>query len=187
MPALAARVRSLIRVTAPVLVGVLAIVQPGSAVFTTTTTYHFVGTCSDCAGTGTGSLILGNYTLGSAFTTANFLSFSYSSNLISFTIATGSPGINVSGTLPATLPGPANVVIFNSQNQFVSEIPGNAAWCAGTGCLDDLGISGTWSLASATPTGAPAPNTIGLMGVALVTVLLAQILLRRRRNRPAAR
>jgi hypothetical protein len=190
MPGLAPRVCSLVRVAAPLLVGVLAIVQAGSAVPSVITTYNFVGTCSDCTGTGTGTLVLQNYTLGNAISSSNFVSFTYTSNLTSFTI----PASNLStivATLPSALPAEANVFFETNVSPFYVFISENANdngdWCTGTDCDGDFGINGTWSLAVAAPTGAPAPNTIALMGVALVAVLMAQILLRRRRNQTAAR
>jgi len=53
----------------------------------TFSTFDFKGTCSDCNGFGTGTLVLANYTLGNSFdTAANFVSFDYSSNLLSLSI-----------------------------------------------------------------------------------------------------
>ena len=37
-------------------------------------TYQFVGQCSDCTGTGTATLVLQNYTLGTQLANANFVS-----------------------------------------------------------------------------------------------------------------
>ncbi len=43
-------------------------------------TFIFTGTCSGCAGTSVGVLTLTNYTPGTALTTANFVSFVFSSS-----------------------------------------------------------------------------------------------------------
>jgi hypothetical protein len=53
----------------------------------TSDTSYFEGYCSDCTGLGTAELILQNYTLGNELTNANFVGFSYSSNLTSYTIS----------------------------------------------------------------------------------------------------
>jgi hypothetical protein len=71
------------------------------------TTYTFTGDCTDCTGQGMGTLVLQNYTLGDELETSNFVSFTYSSNLLSFTSDDGS----LFGVLPVNLPAPANVDI----------------------------------------------------------------------------
>src|ERR1044072_7874497 len=65
------------------LFGMAALSAPAAA---TDTTVLFTGTCSDCTGTGKGTLVLQDYTIGDALSAANFVSFSYSSNLTSFTL-----------------------------------------------------------------------------------------------------
>jgi hypothetical protein len=52
----------------------------------TDTTYMFTGSCSDCTGTGVGYLTLQNYTPGTALSYSDFVSFTYTSNLSSFSI-----------------------------------------------------------------------------------------------------
>src|SRR5689334_11312287 len=72
----------------------------------TTSSYQFVGNCSDCAGTAMATLVLQNYTPGSALNNSDFVSLTYSSNLLNFTLlANESPSIT--GSLPASLPGHA--------------------------------------------------------------------------------
>ncbi len=191
MAGLGSQVYSRIARAAVVVVGVLAIVQSGSAVPGTMATYAFVGTCQDCTGSGIASLTVQNYTLGTTLTNSNLVSFSYRSNLLTFTVTAGNGSL--SGSLPAVLPGPANVSVSNflpflaGSEGFISQT--NGVWCAGPTCLSDLGTGGVWSLPAAAPTATPAPNTLMLLGVALVLVLMAQMLLKLRRlpKRTAAR
>jgi hypothetical protein len=83
MTSFASKVRSIFRVSA--LAAVCAVAVPsGFAVCLQTgptTTYQFVGQCTDCSGTGVGLLTVRNYTLGNALEYCNFVSFSYTSNL----------------------------------------------------------------------------------------------------------
>ncbi len=56
-----------------------------------TVTFQFTGTCTDCSGSSTGTLVLQDYTFGSQTTAgylapANFVSFSYQSSLLDFAI-----------------------------------------------------------------------------------------------------
>jgi len=131
---------------------------------TTTTTYNFSGQCTDCNGTATAQLtLLSSYVLGTSITTSNFVSFHYDgTNLISaFTINLADVGF-LSGSLPATLPGPATLsVIDTTFFGFDSGITGQ--WNVGG---DDFGTLGVYSLAGAT-TGAPEPGTLGVMGAGL--------------------
>ena len=151
-------------------------------------TYQFVGQCSDCTGTGTATLVLQNYTLGTQLANANFVSLAYSSNLISFTLtAADSPGI--SGMIPANLPAAAVVSIganvFNNPKQLETQTGGNpnARWCAGVSCFQDQGINGTWSLPSApapTPVSTPALSDSLLIGLAAGIAVMGGILLKTR-------
>jgi hypothetical protein len=92
-------------------------------------------------------LTLQNYTLGTALAPCNFVSFTYTSNLTSFTIT--APGsFSLSGTLPASLPSAASIRVRGTgRNDFQSNTDG--AWYVG---LDDHGTGGIWSLPSAVPT-----------------------------------
>jgi hypothetical protein len=75
----------------------------------------FVGTCSDCAGSGVGVLTLQDFVLGSALTASNFVDFTYHSNLVSFDITAAKLG-----TFSATfneLPGLDRVDIAQAQPQ----------------------------------------------------------------------
>jgi hypothetical protein len=125
-------------------------------------TYNFVGTCTDCQGTVTATLVLGNlgeYVPGSPITITNFVSFTYGgSNLYpSFTINDLSPGLEVSGSIPAALPGPADVGIQSDGLVFNSSTDGY--WDAGPAA--DEGTAGTWSLS--TPSSAPEPGSLALL------------------------
>ena len=73
--------------------------------------FNYTGTCTDCTFS-TGTLeLFGGYTLGSPVTSSNFVDFTYMSNLLNFSIDQSDPGFSVSGSLPATLPGAATLLI----------------------------------------------------------------------------
>jgi hypothetical protein len=80
-----------------------------------TVTYDFTADCCDDSygpGSGNGTLVLQNYTLGDALEKSNFVSFSYSSPWFSIsTDSLDSTNGSLSGMLPVDLPGPANVTI----------------------------------------------------------------------------
>jgi hypothetical protein len=151
-------------------------------------TYSFVGACSDCSGNATAQLVLVNYTQGTALTAANFVSLSYSSNLLSFTLlASDNPSIN--GTLPVTLPSPAQVSISGPGNKILFT-QSSGSWCAG--CAADTGTSSTWGLGSlpapsgVAPVGVPAVGTGVLAGLALAMAALGAHLLKGSRRQGAA-
>ena len=132
-------------------------------------TYQFVGQCTDCTGTGVGQLTVQNYTLGTALNSCNFVSFTYTSNLTSFTIT--APGY-LSGTLPVSLPAAATVNVNNSTNGFSSNVNGN--WVVG---LLDLGTGGIWSLPSTST--APTLSTAALCALGLLLAGAGALLVRR--------
>ena len=130
------------------------------------TTFLFTGTCSDCAGTGTGTLVLKDYTLGDLLGADNFVSFSYSSNLTSFTLNSVNTLI---GSL-SNLPG-ANFVEFNDADFVFSSFAAGqiSPWCTGaTGsCGSDFGLTSSWSLvAGAVPE--PAMWAVMVLGFGLL-------------------
>jgi hypothetical protein len=145
--------------------GLLTVVASGFATpaFSQNTTFTFHGTCSDCSGTATATLVLSNYTLGQAITGANFVSFTYNgTNLqVPFTI-TASTLQSVSGSM-TTIPG-ANTfeVVASNLNEIEFESQVNGSWFCGLG---DSGTLGTWT--GAPPT-TPAPPTSLLVGVGLL-------------------
>ena len=151
MPSFSSRAHSIFRISIILVVCVLAAVETSSAgvciLGGPQTTYQFVGQCTDCTGTGVGELTVQNYTLGTSLSNCNFVSFTYTSNLTSFTIT--APGsFSLSGTLPASLPSAATVrVIGTGSNNFGSNTDGS--WYVG---LTDYGTGGTWSLPSTVPT-----------------------------------
>jgi len=153
------------------------------AAFTTLTTFLFHGNCSDCTGQGTATLVLGNYTPGTNITTGNFVSFTYSSNLISYTINGGELAF-ASGVIPASLPAAANVTLGANpccSRQFTSST--NGSWCSGLNCADDNGTGGVWALPGSptpTPTGAPALSDVGFSCLAVTIAVMGAILLKKR-------
>ena len=134
----------------------------------TNVTYQFVGQCQDCVQgqvvPGTGLLTLQNYTLGTALSNANFVSFTYSSPKMSMSIAPGDlAGGGLTGSLPAGLPAVAQVNIGISGGPALSTQPG--FWCAGlAACLADYGSVHVWSVYSA-----PAPTPTGAVGAPALT------------------
>jgi hypothetical protein len=140
--------------------------------------FNFTGTCTDCGGTapqfGTGTLTLQNYTLGKPIdNTLNYVSFTYHSRLLDLSLTSAnsmidSPFFPVLSILPTSLPGPANVFIFDTSGTvelFGSGIGGG--WCAGVGCGTDNGNMGTYTetpLPTALPLFATGLGALGLLG-----------------------
>jgi hypothetical protein len=160
----------------------------------TTTTFSFVGTCTDCSGQGNATLVLQNYTLGSTILLANFVSLTYSSNLVNFTLGPANVP-SISGSLPANLPSAASVNFFANTGgaaqgmELWTSSSGN--WCGGFECAGDYGTAGTWSLYSSAPvptaTGAPALS--GRMQICLAALMAAMgalLLKSARRTRTSA-
>ena len=127
-----------------------------------TVDYTFTGVCTDCKGSGVGHLTLMDYTLGATLSVANFVSFDYTSDLISTSFVTVS---ELSGALPTGLPSAADVTLASGDFQFRSSTSGY--WCDGNACFDDFGQSHTWSVADA-GTVVPEPASIGLLLSGLV-------------------
>jgi hypothetical protein len=145
----------------------LAVAALPTSLSAATDTFRFVGQCTDCSGVGTGILVLQNYTLGENLTPANFVSFTYSSNKLSFTL-TPSPGQELFGSLPANLPATASVEIANANLsiQFLSSTSG--FWCSGTNCFGDFGDTSNWSVVPPPP---PIPAVTDWELAALATAL----------------
>jgi hypothetical protein len=136
------------------------------------TVITFTGDCLiDCSSTGTGTLTLGgSYTLGSDIG-ASFISFAYSSSFTSFTILPTDTGFFAGGSLPGTLPGAADISIFNNTTGFQSFTSG--FWCVGSRCNsqvnNDAGVNGTFNAAA----GVPEPGSLMLLGSGLAGLLYA--------------
>jgi hypothetical protein len=138
-----------------------------AGIATTTQDFVFSGTCTDCAGFGTGDLELQNYTLGTNATAANFVSFTYSSNLVNYTVTSAdlnSFNADIGPTLPSSH-APVTIFADGFATQFLSR--SNLTWCTGThsDCASDIGPSYVWSQAASTP--APEPASMALLGVGL--------------------
>lgn len=137
----------------------------GATPINPTSTFSFTGDCFDCTGQGHGTLIVQNYTLGDPFDITNFVSFTYFSDLISFTLnGTGpDPGevSDFSGSLPAVLPSFADVNM-NSQSVQIFNSSSAGSWCAGfNGCNLDFGTNGIWAQ-GAGPSPTPEPTSLAL-------------------------
>jgi hypothetical protein len=145
----------------------------------TTTTFVFTGTCTDCIGTVTATLELGNYTQGDPITAANFIEFTYDgSNLLpGFTILPADLTF-IEGSIPAALPSAARVIVVgaNPPVGFVSDTGGT--WLVGLP-EDDFGSNGIWAAAAV-----PEPASWALLGSSL---LMLGLTWRRRRAAPSAR
>lgn len=127
-------------------VGLMSLAAPAAA-----TTFKFTGLCTDCTGLGTGTLVLKNYTFGSTLTTSNFVSFSYNSNLLSYSLSSVD---DLTGSLGATT-GPAFVVLHGGGYAFGSFPLGPvlSPWCTGSSatCGFDYGFFSSWSTAGSVP------------------------------------
>ena len=159
----------------------------------TTTTFSFAGTCTDCSGQGRATLVLQNYTQGNTMLPANFVSLTYSSNLVNFTLTPANVP-SITGSLPASLPSAANVDFFSTTGGAAQGMElntsNNGGWCGGFECAGDRGTAGTWSLSSApvpTATGVPALSArMQICLAALMAAMGALLLKSARRTRTSA-
>jgi hypothetical protein len=106
----------------------------------------FTGVCADCTGTGVGTLTLTNYVPGAALTPANFVSFTYASNLLPSFSITGP--VTISGALGFGT-GAADVSIDGTgpHGGFASfsTTAATGQWQIGEVFLSDFGDSHSWS------------------------------------------
>jgi hypothetical protein len=129
--------------------------------------YTFTGQCTDCTGTGTGTLILlADYVLGTPLLDDDLYSFNYSSNKIPDLSIHNDPTEELSGILPVGL-GPANISISGANGSFDTNADGT--WSAFNPPAD-IGTNGIWSAGSATPT--PEPSALPVIGMCLAAGLI---------------
>ena len=144
-------------------------------------TFQFNGQCAgglgNCTGTGRGTLVLtDDYVQGTAILNSNFVSFDYTSNLLSLSFsgaptepALPGPGkiFSITGDLQ-NLPGPAFVEInLGPSNTVFLSLASGASWCAGSTCNADFGTVYQWSSAVPLPAALPLFAT-GLVGLVLL-------------------
>jgi hypothetical protein len=143
-------------------IAVLALPAPAVA---QDTVYEFSGSCSDCQNTGNGVLTLQDYTPGALLSAGNFVSFSYSSNLLTFDITQseldfdtiGIPGttpfvsgltttsLGLSGALGATA-GPADFYLNASVTEGNTAYSINFDSCVSAVCGSGLTGPGAWNI-----------------------------------------
>lgn len=157
-------------------------------------TYYFNANCTDCAEAANvatygvlGTLVLQDYTAGSAIAIENFVSFDYSgSNLApAFTITPGNFP-TVSGSIPDGLPSPAEFVIeygdrlgFHAHpdgSWFVCAPGTSAPYASQASCTDmwnndtgtgQFGLTNTTVLGPGDPLNVPEPASALLVGLGL--------------------
>ncbi len=175
-----------LRVAFLVVTAMVALENKASAIAVTADSYtaDFFGQCTvDCQGQGHGTLSLHDYILGSALSTSNFTSFTYSSSLLSFTILNGDTGLGLLGSIGGS--GTNIVSIANSGHSFASDLSG--AWCAGNGptCTTvvnlDAGVEGSWQVANNGRV--PEPGSLALAAAGLAGLV---VVARRKRTSLAA-
>lgn len=136
-----------------------AIIGVGLAAPASAVVFDFTGTCFDCTGTGKGRLALKDYHLGDVLTSSNFVKFTYSSNLLSYSLTSVD---DLTGSLTGAT-GPAYVALHGGGYTFNSLVVGPfSPWCTGTTgtCGSDFGFISSWSLAAGS---VPEPAMWGVM------------------------
>jgi hypothetical protein len=146
-----------------------------AAPVTVDSTFTFTGNCTiDCTGTAHATLVLSDYALGSSFTSSNFVSLTYQSNFMSFSVTPTQDTIlsTTNGTFTPPLPGAEGVFI-------AWQVPGNSlvmilqtftsgSWCADTALqCSDAGNNAVWTetpLPAALPLFATGLGALGLLG-----------------------
>ena len=196
------RARSVVQISTLLGVCALAAVETSSA-GGTTTVYKLVAQCTDgdCEGTGVGYLTVQNYIPGQPLAYANFVSFTYASNInpipsgITPSTQYFSSSSVLTGTMPTTLTTAAPVAVtlgWNESNLILvtSSDPGGY-WCVGANdCTGDYGRGSTWVFVNSTTTApTPAVPTLSTAAFCALGLLLAGAgaLLVLRRARGSAR
>ncbi len=142
----------------------LAATPSQAAPSTTDQTFTFAGTCTDCTGDALGTLVLGTTPGQTVFTTADFVSFTYSSNLIPAVDITAPTSFSANFI---TLPGASDVSLNSATFKFETFTGGN--WCIGFACGLHYGAGHVWSVPTDVVT-APEPTSIALLAVGLATL-----------------
>lgn len=145
--------------------GLAVATAPAQAV---TTVYEFEGFGATPS---TGELVLEDYTPGSSITLANFVSFSFTSSILSYTLTSVS---SIAGSF-LSVPGENFVNILTPDFAFVTTPFG--PWCTGGNptCSAVTGNSHLWTVETVTPTiPEPAAWALMLLGFGLVGVTLRQ-------------
>jgi hypothetical protein len=126
---------------------------------------------------------LQNYTLGGQLGNSNFVSFTYSSNLIPSLTIPQSDSPNLSGSLPAVLPASAAVTIYDSATQMLFTSATSGSWSIGIIKIPvpDTGSSSTWN-PPATTTTVPTLSTAILCALGLLLAGAGALLVRARRT-----
>jgi hypothetical protein len=162
------------------LVLMLAMTQSSSAVVSTIT-YNFSGTCTDCRGTATATLVLvGGYTLGTPITGSNLVSFTYNGTNLQgpFTYTPSTPGFSVTGSM-TNIPGFNTFSIVSNSGLFFSSTT-SGTWLVN---VTDQGTAGTWSLPGGSPPPAtPAPPTVILLVAGLMSLAVFRVWQRQRQT-----
>jgi hypothetical protein len=210
------KVRSIFQISGVLIVCVLAAVETSSAVGTTLV-YELVGQCGslvpldvpaaagpqadgtlgtqNCTGTGIGYLTVQNYVPGQPLSYANFVSFTYTSNInpIPSGITPSTPNFSSSSILTGTMPvslttaaAPVAVTLGWDSSDYVlvtSSAP-NGIWCvSGSGGCSvipgDFGFGSTWVVNNPT---VPALSTAALCALGLLLAGTGALLVRRARR-----
>ena len=170
------KIRSVVQFVAFAALSLVAVRNSSASVCATgpQVTYQFTGQCSDCTGTGVGQLVLQNYTLGNAITFCNFVSFTYRSNLTSFTV-NQSNFSGIGGTLPTSLPSAANVTITCQTAAHDVTTNSNGSWSVGALQELDFGSVSSWGYP---PPSVPVFSIPAIFALATMLALLGAILLK---------
>ena len=171
--------------------------------------FSFTGSCTDCTGSGTATLQVKDYVLGTELNSSNLVSFTYSSNTTSFSDVpgydsqTGTSEVFVDslyGMLDAS-PGPYQVHVeqtsagvttnmFNSTQDATWTVSSNSPVSdGGVGAIgpaepQDYGTNGVWNESVSAVSAAPEPETWALFlgGVGLLGGMMRIARARRRED-----